>query len=59
MVPVRRFTVSDELGKLRTFYTRAEAERFCHGNMFITETKPLTMVEHNKNLASLVGDALF
>lgn len=59
MLPQRRFEVWDEYGKLRTFYTRADAKRFLIGDMFIKENIPLTRAEQFENLQARVGEALF
>lgn len=59
MIPTRRFEVWDEEGKLRTFFTKAEAEHFVIGDMFIKENIPLTVREHIDNLLDRVGEALF
>lgn len=59
VIPSRRFEVWDDIGKLRTFYTKAEAERFRLEDMFIVVQKTLTQREHYENLLSAVGDALF
>lgn len=59
MIPTRRFEVWDDLGKLRTFYTRAEAVRFSLENMFIIERKALTQKEQTENMLAQVGECLF
>ena len=59
MKPVRRFEVWDDVGKLRTFYTKAEAKRFCIENMFIKEKIPLTPSAQFAILLAGVGEALF
>lgn len=59
LVPTRRFEVWDDMGKLRTFYTKVEAERFSIGDMFIKEIIPLTPAQHFSNLLAGVGEAPF
>lgn len=59
IVPTRRFEVWDDVGKLRTFYTKAEAERFVIDGMFIIARKALTQRERYENLLSGIGEALF
>lgn len=54
----RRFEVWDDLGKLRTFYTKAEAERFLIDGMFIITHKPLTRSEHYENMLREVEECL-
>lgn len=56
----RRFEVWDDMGKLRTFYTRAEAEAFILPGMELKvqpkENKPKP---RHEDLEDLVGLALF
>lgn len=59
LVPTRRFEVWDDVGKLRTFYTKADASRFCHGEMYLIERSGLTTAQHYEQLRTLVGESPF
>lgn len=57
VIPTRRFEVWDDLGKLRLFYTKAEALRFCHDDMYMIVHKELTSKEQHQNLLDKLGAA--
>jgi hypothetical protein len=59
-IPRLRFELWDDFGKLRTFYSRVEAKRFCQqGVHWIVELPKVTPAENARRLLEEVGEAPF
>ena len=59
-IPRLRFEVWDDLGKLRAFYTRVEATRFCQqGVHWVVVLPKVTPADNARNMLEMVGEAPF